>query len=181
MRELNDYVRVYDGVFTKDKCEYLIELFEETRDREVQEYRTEAYNFDQLELNTSKWGARQCNSLYTSLVPVYKKHFEEVGVSDYLEIHGVEALRIKKYEQGSDQEFKTHIDVTDHATARRYAVAIVYLNDNDGHTVFPNLDIVVEPKAGRVVVFPPMWMFPHAGLTPKDCDKYIMMTCLHYT
>ena len=181
MKELKDYVRVYDNVFREDECEYLIDLFEETRDREVLKYRTKAYNFDQLELNTSKWGASHCNSLYTSLVPVYNKYFEEVGVSDYVEVHGVEALRIKKYQKGSDQQFKTHIDVTDHATARRYAVAIVYLNDNDGCTVFPNLDVKVVPKAGRVVVFPPMWMFPHAGLTPKDCDKYIMMTCLHYS
>ena len=60
-----------------------------------------------------------------------------------------------------------------------------YLNDNDGFTTFPNVrsdrkPLAVEPKAGRVVIFPPMWMFPHNGLPPKNDDKYIMMTSLHY-
>mgnify|MGYP003346154397 CR=1 FL=1 len=38
----------------------------------------------------------------------------------------------------------------------------------------------VKPEAGKVVIFPPTWMYPHNGKMPMDNDKYIMMTCLHY-
>ena len=58
---------------------------------------------------------------------------------------------------------------------------ILYLNDNDGCTEFPNLGIKVNPKAGRLLIFPPLWMYPHQGLPPTNNDKYIMMTYLHHT
>ena len=89
-------------------------------------------------------------------------------------------FRSKKYLKGTDDQFKTHVDVADKEAAVRYCIAILYLNDNDGLTTFPDLELAVEPVAGRVVVFPPMWMFPHNGLPPTNDDKYIMMSCLHY-
>jgi hypothetical protein len=59
--------------------------------------------------------------------------------------------------------------------------AIVYLNETDGgETVFPNLDLVVEPRAGKCIAFPPLWMFPHAGQPPRSRPKYILHTYLCY-
>ena len=58
-----------------------------------------------------------------------------------------------------------------------------YLNDVDegGETIFTEpLDIKVKPKAGRVLIFPPMWMYPHAGLAPKSNAKYIIGSYLNF-
>jgi hypothetical protein len=55
-----------------------------------------------------------------------------------------------------------------------------YLNDvdNGGETVFEEL--FIRPKLGTMIVFPPLWMFPHRGNPPISNLKYIMSTYLHY-
>jgi hypothetical protein len=60
----------------------------------------------------------------------------------------------------------------------RYLAFLFYLNDNEAGTRFENF--TVEPKMGSIVVFPPMWMFPHAGEMPDKTTKYIMSTYYHY-
>ena len=55
-----------------------------------------------------------------------------------------------------------------------------YLNDvnEGGKTVFK--DIEIQPKQGTLIVFPPLWMYPHKGEPPTSGSKYIMSTYLHY-
>ena len=57
----------------------------------------------------------------------------------------------------------------------------VYLNaPAGGETLFPNLDLTVAPEPGKFIAFPPLWLFPHAGLPPKAQPKYILHTYLCY-
>lgn len=179
---LNDYIKVYDEVIPKEVCDDLILAYNENP-QYVQTHKTDGYIFNQLEINTTPTISAVADPLYRTLIPTYLDYFNELECSDYVNLAkpNVESLRIKKYKKNSGEQFKTHVDVIDQETARRYAVAIVYLNDNDGATVFPTTGKRVEAKQGRVVIFPPNWMFPHAGLEPTNHDKYIMMTCLHYT
>ena len=58
-----------------------------------------------------------------------------------------------------------------------------YLNDVEegGETEFlSNGEFTVKPKCGRMVVFPPSFMFPHRGRKPISNSKYILSTYLHY-
>jgi hypothetical protein len=47
-----------------------------------------------------------------------------------------------------------------------------------GETRFPQLDLKVEARAGRLLMFPPYWMYQHEGLPPQSGDKYIISTYL---
>ena len=38
----------------------------------------------------------------------------------------------------------------------------------------------VPAEKGSVVVFPPMWMYPHEGEMPKEKPKFIMSTYFHF-
>ena len=74
-----------------------------------------------------------------------------------------------------------HVDVMRAEESRRFLTAILYLNDSGGgETIFPGLDLTVAPAAGRMVVFPPLWLFPHAGLAPRDRPKYILHRYMWY-
>ena len=88
-----------------------------------------------------------------------------------------------KYSATAGDRFDTHIDVGNHESARRFVSFFMYMNDvtEGGETFFEQLDYKVTAKCGRIVMFPPMWMFPHAGLPPVSDDKYIVTTYLHYT
>jgi len=72
--------------------------------------------------------------------------------------------------------------VQDYNSARRFLVCFLYLNrpNSGGLTSFPKLDYAVEPKVGRVLIFPPTWMYRHAGQPVISGEKYIMGTYLHY-
>lgn len=102
-----------------------------------------------------------------------------------LESCDAEGFRIKHYAQGKGS-FLKHVDVGDHASARRALAVFWYLNDvqDGGETVFyaqsGEVILSIKPEKGRIVVFPPMWMFPHAGLVPLSGDKYLLSSYLHY-
>jgi len=92
-----------------------------------------------------------------------------------------ETFRIKRYRPGTGEEFRTHHDAKGYY-CNRYLVLLWYLNDvaEGGETVFPDLGVSIKPKAGRLLMFPPHWMFQHAGLPPISGDKYILSTYLLY-
>lgn len=175
--QLSNYIKVYDNVVSPEQCEAMMQIAES---KGFELYDEEVYKFLQLDLvKTGMIDTAQ--SFANMLIPIAKHYFDSVGVKEFVDIQGFESVRIKKYPKNSDYEFRPHIDVTNRETARRYLIFILYLNDNNGDTTFEQLDLSVTPKQGSVVVFPPMWMFPHAGKIPTDNDKYIMMTSLHYT
>lgn len=177
--KLTDFIKVYNDVITPETCQKIIDEYER-HSSTAEEHDTELFKFHQLNLNQTPDLQELSQVVAQSLVPIYEDYFNALGLRSFVDIDTFEDIRIKKYAKGTDEQFKTHVDVTDHASAARFCIAIIYLNDNDGLTTFPQLRVGVPPKAGRVVVFPPSWMFPHNGLPPTDNDKYIMMTCLHY-
>lgn len=89
----------------------------------------------------------------------------------------LEDLRMKRYRAGGDERFEPHFDSIDDK-CRRYLVFLWYLNDvaDGGETEFCDLGIKVQARAGRLLMFPPYWMFQHAGLVPVSNDKYIVST-----
>jgi hypothetical protein len=91
----------------------------------------------------------------------------------------LENLRIKRYSVEGEDRFQAHFDSLDY-TSNRYLVFLWYLNDvaEGGETDFPDLGLRVRARAGRLLVFPPYWMFQHAGLPPKSNEKYIISTYL---
>ena len=86
-------------------------------------------------------------------------------------------LVIKRYRPGADESFQLHFDSLG-PVANRYLVFLWYLNDVEvgGETAFPVLETAIQPKAGRLVMFPPFWMFQHEGKPPISRDKYIFST-----
>ncbi len=91
-------------------------------------------------------------------------------------------LILKRYRPGLDEGFQLHFDSINHV-ANRYLVLLWYLNDvaEGGETRFPQLDVSVKPKAGRLLMFPPFWMYQHEGVPPVSGDKYILSTYLLFT
>ena len=114
--------------------------------------------------------------------PYIDKYAEEFKIThNWPEKFGWEHIRMKKYEVNNRDEFKEHVDVMDYASAKRFLVFFLYLDDNEKeHTTFPQSNISVQPKAGRMLMFPPMWTHLHAGTKPVDKPKYIIGSYLHY-
>jgi prolyl 4-hydroxylase len=88
-------------------------------------------------------------------------------------------LILKRYRPDAGECFQTHFDSV-HDVSNRYLVFLWYLNDVEtgGETEFPQLDFRVSARAGRLLMFPPYWMYQHAGVAPQSSDKYILSTYL---
>ena len=88
-------------------------------------------------------------------------------------------LILKRYRPGASEQFQLHFDAVNH-WAHRYLVLLWYLNDvtQGGETRFPQLDTAVAPKTGRLLMFPPYWMYQHEGIPPASGEKFILSTYL---
>ena len=90
-------------------------------------------------------------------------------------------LILKRYASERAERFQLHFDSVNEVSDR-YLVFLWYLNDvrDAGHTSFPLLDLHVAPRAGRLLMFPPYWMFAHEGRPSPTQDKYILSTYLRF-
>jgi len=52
--------------------------------------------------------------------------------------------------------------------------------EEGGETYFTGIGKCIVPKRGRLLIFPPLWMFPHSGEEVISNTKYILSTYLHY-
>lgn len=182
--KLNDFIHVYDDVLDSSICNSLIEIFEFYSDKQKRVELDKRPNFTQFNLTENSNLSDKVNQIHKFLISKVfeykKKYYEFVDIRCFPSEHAFEQFRIKRYLNDGNDMFDTHIDVTDHESSRRFLSFMWYLNDvnEGGETVFD--DLVIKPKTGRMIVFPPLWMFPHVGKPPISNSKYILSTYLHY-
>lgn len=172
-------------VFDEKVCKTLIEIYE-TSDKKQRVDNNAVPNFTQVNMNAEGKYDKFIQVLCYKFVDVVKQYKKDLP--EYCEWFPnkifFEELRIKKYEPGTEDQFDTHVDVQDHATAKRFLAFLVYLNDDffGGETDFPYNKLTVRPKTGTVLVFPPTWQYPHRGLPVREGEpKYILSSYLHYS
>ena len=197
--DINFYSRAYDNFLEPNICDEYIKLYEQT-------LKEEADRVKELDLCYEKDGTKICNQCTCMRVNIMKHdRFKELNkmvlkkfmsaVEKYkqdVNLHSIqwpkkygwEEFKIKRYVIGKDEEFKHHVDVTSHSTAKRFLVLMIYLNDNfnEGETIFPVFGDTIKPKKGRLFMFPPLWPYLHAGKLPKrpGFAKYFLGSYLNY-
>jgi len=184
--DLKHYIRVYDDVLDENLCKHIINNFDKHGEKIILDQdnikfstlnMTELAEADQR----SEWGLIQ-NQVVTALQACGQQYIMDLDCEKFMpQKNALEQIKAVRYTAGEGR-FDEHIDVGDYASARRFLTYFVYLNDVEegGSTYFSNCDYEVEAKRGRIVMFPPTWQYPHAGLVPKSEDKYILTTYLHY-
>ena len=181
---LNNFIQVYENSLEESICDFLISLFDKVSDKHEMVENQRKPNFTQFNLTENSNISEEVTSVHNYLI---KKTFdyrnEYYSITDrkvFPKDHAFEQFRIKRYNNDGNDEFDTHVDVIDYSSARRYLTFMWYLNnvEKGGETKFDGM--IIKPKKGSLLVFPPLWMFPHAGLQPISNPKYILHTYLHY-
>jgi len=182
---LKDFCLIIDGTMSSDVCKELIELFESNTDLQQRYDQNGTLNFTQLNFTqNSKIDEVLHNKVIDHIiaaVQVYRKYVPETVF--WRPRFSFEQVRIKKYMNDGNDLFDSHIDACNSDTMKRFFAFFWYLNDVEegGETEFLNLDLKVKPKAGRLVMFPPMWMYPDKGHSPISNNKYLLSTYLHFS
>jgi len=183
-RDLAGYVQWFDGALDPDLCRRMIESFDQLARFQMRNSRGAIKALQSsawTELNVSKVADASFEALFREQVFEYLARYNE-RVRLTLPIPQrarLENLRIKRYLAIEGDRFEPHFDALDYS-CNRYLVFLWYLNDvaEGGETEFCDLGLRVEARAGRLLMFPPYWMYQHAGLPPRSNDKYIISTYL---
>lgn len=92
-----------------------------------------------------------------------------------------DTFMIQKYEKGQGR-YIYHDDFSIDWENKKHRVItfLFYLNDVEegGETEFWR-EMKIKPEAGKLLLFPCAWTYPHRGLMPKSCDKYILTGWLY--
>ncbi|MGH8145554.1 MAG: 2OG-Fe(II) oxygenase [Rhodanobacteraceae bacterium] len=179
-------MRWYDDALPSVFCEKMIASFKQESTRHLKRERGWRAGLD-----TSAWTELDI----TPLADAALKGFFSRQIEEYLGRYNTDLglaipvpastllapLRIKRYLPEAAEEFQLHFDSIGEV-ANRYLVFLWYLNnvEEGGETEFSGLDIKVAPRTGRLLMFPPYWMFQHAGRSPISGEKYILSTYMMF-
>ncbi|WHZ20409.1 MAG: hypothetical protein OJF55_002558 [Rhodanobacteraceae bacterium] len=182
--DLRQFVRWYDDALTPAFCEQMIASF-----RQAGAHHVKREHGWRAGLEASAWTELDI----TPLADTALKGFFFHQIDEYLKRYNADVrldipipattllapLRIKRYLPDAQEGFQLHFDSIGEV-ANRYLVYLWYLNDVEegGETEFSSLGIKVRPRAGRLLMFPPYWMFQHTGRSPTSGEKYILSTYL---
>jgi len=203
---LNYYTRVYDKFLTEEICDAYVSMFEETMEKDSEEVERTGICIGPTRPDGHQiCGNCNCQRMNPMGFDRFD-HLNKLTMNNFInvvdkykldtQIHETqwpknimwEEFRMKRFIVGkgskNDEQFGNHVDVFSHAGAKRFLILMVYLNDDfkGGETIFPHYNDSITPKKGRIVIFPPLWMYLHRGNPPlgPGFAKYFLMTYLNY-
>jgi len=149
-----------------------IKLCSDTNFMHPDTYVPEMRNFD-LYLESHRHIRHQIWSCIVNYVQEYR-HLQGAPNMD------ITGSRIQRYARNAGY-YREHCDGHPWLPAsaknpHRILAVVAYLNTvtDGGGTIFPSHDYTSEAIAGRVVVFPTTWLYPHIGAVPLSGDKWII-------
>jgi hypothetical protein len=185
--DLRHFVRVYDADLETALCGKLIDSFaalERFQQYNGRNLRRGLEESEWTELNVSRLSEPGFLQMFRRLVDrALLRYNADVGLTIPIPNSPVISdLIMKRYRSGGAEKFQLHFDAVNHLSSR-YLVLLWYLNDvaAGGETRFPQLELSVDPRAGRLLMFPPYWMYQHEGLPPQSGEKYILSAYLMFS
>jgi len=182
--DLRHYIRTYDGDLEPGFCQKMVASFTSLKRFQVPNGRGHRAGLEDsawTEMNVTRLSDETFLGLFRARIDLaLDRYNRDIGLDIPIPNTPKTAdLMLKRYRAGTTEQFQEHFDSI-YEKANRYLVLLWYLNDvaAGGETTFPQLDVTIAPREGRLLVFPPFWMYQHAGLTPVSGDKYIISTYL---
>ena len=184
MNDLQYYIRTYDHNLDLDLCRRMIDSFnrlEHFQQRNGREVRAGLEGSAWTEINVGKIADANFMALFRGLIDAaWAQYNRDLKLALPIPNSGTfSGMVMKRYHANAQEQFQLHFDAVNQY-AKRYLVLLWYLNDVErgGETRFPQLDLAVPARAGRLLMFPPYWMYQHEGVAPRSGDKYILSTYL---
>ena len=169
---LRDWIRIYDDALPPDLCVEACAVVDSLGARSGVGYR----NCTEVSIPAAAGTQLLFDRMRAALRACFEQYKRDIGSDNLSFITHIELPTIVRYDPISDR-FERHADVWNPESALRQMTFTAYLNDVElgGATAFPLLDMSVEPKQGRILMFPPFYLFQHLGMTPISNPKYVIV------
>lgn len=181
---LSHYVRVYDRHLDDALCRRMIDSFaglERFQRPNGRGIRAGLEESAWTELNVTELSDAHFLGMFRQFVDqALERYNRDIGLPIAIpNTPLISELKMKRYRPGQNESFQLHFDAIN-LVSNRYLVMLWYLNgvEQGGETLFPHLEMAIKPEAGRLLMFPPYWMYQHQGLPPISGEKYILSTYL---
>lgn len=184
MTDLTHFIRTYERALEPAVCDRMVDAFESMQAQQVRSgrnFREALSESSWTELDLTHRTEQAFKQQIAEVVFHFKAQYEDdCGIRPRLpDPASLGKLMMKRYDANGEDNFQPHYDsVGPHAN--RYLVFLWYLNDvaEGGETDFVDLERKIAPVKGRLLMFPPYWMWRHTGRTPVSNAKYILSTYL---
>lgn len=182
---MNDFIEVYDNALPDEWCDNYINYFD--ANDEFRYDRKTLYGKDFVQTRVEDHALDMLSnfkdlSLYSAMRPFmkyfwpcYDKYYEKYSVLKNMGRQDVYELKIQKTEPSQGYHV-WHAEQTQRAQQQRVAVLMCYLNDVDegGETEFLYQHKRIQPKKGRMLIWPASFTHTHRGNPPISGNKYII-------
>lgn len=177
---MRNFIGVYDDCLSAEECDKLINLYQMDVERHSPGVTGRESEVDITKKHSTDLGLALSNDSDARYHHLIHKGLT-AGLSQYKDSHDFlsklrpwsvcEYYNIQKYNEG--EGFSLLHCEHDVGLSYRILAWMIYLNDAESGTEFPYQDITLQPKAGRVCIWPAAWTHPHKGVTPNKGTKYI--------
>lgn len=184
----DDFIGIFDGVFPAEYCQGWIKHFDKVDAAGMSYSRVQGHNRLSHAVNDQSIDFRNC-SMYTNddiqiecndfnmgfwgvCYPLYAEKYSILQTSDP---HKIYTIKIQRTSPGGGYHI-WHAEDTARNVSNRMLTFILYLNDIDegGETEFLYLSKRVQPKTGRLLLWPAGFTHTHRGNPPLKGNKYII-------
>lgn len=181
-----DFIGIYENVFPKQYCDYLISKGNKKLQKETMERPSD------IDISAEDLAVNIMDTITEKDYDFFHKKLEEIVKqysNKYRCLHGVASLGyfITDFKfQKTQPSQGYHIWHCEFSYAkeyvRRWGVWTVYLNDIEegGETEFLYQNLRVKPKTGSVCIFPSYYTHTHRGNPPLQKTKYLLTGWFSY-
>ena len=180
--DLKQWIKVYDDMLSDEFCDEYTEMLHNNINKTVKP-NSDHRRCDMYEgLDSHK---ESFERFKITIRKIFERYKRELGNKNLHHLKVLEAPNIICYshhDKDGVNRFGEHCDNWCMSTASRQLSLVIYLNDVEegGVTHFTDLDISVSPKKGRVLIFPPFYLYNHSGEPPVSNPKYIIVAWIHF-
>jgi hypothetical protein len=195
---MNNLIYINNVSISKELCEDIIDIFEKEPnkyegvtqgglDKNIKDTKDFSLN-SYLEHNSEDWNKIRIflkKELVNNLKEYYNANkfytandYRIFGKKGYLNEH---TFLFQRY-TARIGKFSYHNDFSIDYEKKQYRILtyIWYLNDvQEGGETEINGSIKIKPEAGKLLLFPASWLYPHCGCVPISNDKYIITGWLY--
>jgi hypothetical protein len=174
-----------DGVLSPEFCEGLIAKFEECPDKgpgqTLSGYNPKSKTTTDLMLSGREDFREEDETLYLALTLNVRDYFDQLQYRPWKGPFDDTGYNMQRTLPGEFFNWHTDFYADPWANLVRVFTFIWYLNDVPGEGVYTEFcnGVRVEPKAGRMVVFPSDFANMHRGVSPETSTKYIVTGWMH--
>ena len=182
---MTDFIEIYDNALPDEWCDNYIKFFDTNKNFQYSRdiLYGEKYKQTLVEDNAIDMLSNLQNlNLYSTMKPFmnffwpcYEKYVEKYSILKNMARQNVYQLKIQKTEPSQGYHV-WHAEKMERNQSQRVAVIMCYLNDiiEGGETEFLYQHKRIQPKKGRILIWPSSFTHTHRGNPPLSGSKYII-------